>query len=51
MFTGGLDAETLGTKNAAEIAELSATNFVSADKDEVDSEYVVDFEGCAKGYL
>ena len=52
MFGGGLDAETLGTKNAAEIAELTATHYVGSDKaDAFDATYVVDFEGCLRSFL
>lgn len=51
MF-GGLDAETLRTKTAAEIAELAATHYVDPDKvDSFDSTHVVDFEGCLRSFL
>ena len=52
MFSGGLDTETLETKNAAEIAELRATAFVSSDKTDIGkSGHVVDFEGCLGSFL
>ena len=51
MF-GGLDATILATKTAAEIAELSATNYVGGDKGRPgDNTWVVDFEGCLKSFL
>lgn len=52
MFTGGLDAETLETRNAAEIAELRATTFVDSNKNDIGmSDHVVDFEGCLGSFL
>lgn len=52
MFTGGLDAKTLEQSNAAEIAEITATNYISDDKQEGDdSDFVVDFDGVLKGFL
>ncbi len=52
MFSGGLDAQTLKTKNAAEIADLAAIHYVDSDKvDAFDSTHVVDFEGCLKSFL
>lgn len=51
MF-GGLDSETLKTKNAVEIAELAATHYVDSDKvDAFNATHVVDFEGCLKSFL
>lgn len=51
MF-GGLDAETLSTRSAAEIAELAATHYVDPNKvDAFDSTHVVDFEGCLASFL
>ena len=52
MFSGGLDAETLATRNAADIAELRATTFVGSDKIDIGkSDHVVDFEGCLGSFL
>ena len=52
MFSGGLDAETLATRNAAEIDELRATTFVGSDKIDIGkSDHVVDFEGCLRSFL
>lgn len=52
MFSGGLDTETLETKDAAEIAELRATTFVGADKNDIGkSDHVVDFEACLGSFL
>lgn len=52
MFSGGLDANTLGTADAAEIASLAAIHSVAFDKyDPRSSLYVVDFEGCTKAFL
>lgn len=51
MF-GGLDAENLKTKSAAEIAEIAATHYVDPDKvDAFDSTHIVDFEGCLASFL
>lgn len=51
MF-GGLDAETLKTSTAAEIAELAATHYVDPDKvDSLNSTHVVDFERCLRSFL
>lgn len=48
----GLDAQDLKTKNAAEIAELTATHYVESDKvNAFNSVHVVDFEGCLKSFL
>ena len=52
MFTGGLDAETLKDRNAAEIAEMTATHYVDSEKlDAFDSAHIVDFEGCLRSFL
>lgn len=55
-FTGGLDEETIENSTAAEIAALQASDYirtgVSGNKyyDGSDN-WVVDFEGVAKGFL
>ena len=52
MFSGGLDADTLADSNAAEVANLTATHAVAFDQSDPRSEmYVVDFEGCLRGFL
>lgn len=52
MFSGGLDQNTLSDKTAAEIRTLTATHAVGQDKGDFgESEYAVDFEGVAKGFL
>lgn len=52
MFSGGLDANMLSNRNAAEIATLTATHFAPLGRGEPDDpNYVVDFEGCAQGFL
>ena len=58
MFNGGLDKDTLEKSTAAEIAAIQATDFVrngtknSKFYDPSDAEnWVVDFEGVAKGFL
>ena len=52
MFSGGLDAATISNSTAAEIRTLTATHAVGEDKSDVgESDYVVDFEGVAKGFL
>lgn len=52
MFGGGLDAKTLSDKNAAEIREITATQYVGEDKgDGPDSEYVVDFVNVVKAFV
>ena len=52
MFSGGLDAKTLADSTAPEIATLTAKHSVGADKGEGgESDFVVDFEGVAKGFL
>ena len=56
MFSGGLDPKTIDGMNAQEIATMTATDYVGRDKSGAGmlgqkSEWVVDFEGVAKGYL
>lgn len=52
MFSGGLDANTTSDMNAAEIRDFTATHFVPHNRGGPDdTEFVVDFEGCAKGFL
>lgn len=52
MFSGGLDAKTISNSNAAEIATLSATHFAPIGRGGSDDpNFVVDFEGCAQGFL
>lgn len=58
QFTGGLDKETLQNSTAQEIAAIQATDFIRAGNmnakyfDPSDPEnWVVDFEGVAKGFL
>ncbi|MCJ1318946.1 hypothetical protein MMC15_004278 [Xylographa vitiligo] len=52
MFGGGLDQQTLEDSSAADIATMTATNFVDFDKhDPRSSQYVVDFDGVLKGFL
>ncbi len=50
MFAG-VDAKKLDA-TAAEIAALKATNFVPIGRGDADDpDFVVDFEGCAQGFL
>ena len=49
MF-GGLDQRTLEGSSAAEITALTATIWVGENREESDG-FVVDFDGCAKGFL
>jgi Argonaute siRNA chaperone (ARC) complex subunit Arb1 len=56
MFGGGLDAKAIDSMDAQEIAVMTATDYVGRDKSSTgtlgqNSEWVVDFEGVAKGYL
>lgn len=52
MFSGGLDAKANRDSTAAEIAAMSATHFVPIGRGEQDdANFVVDFEGCAQGFL
>ena len=52
MFTGGLDDQTLEESTAAEIAGITATNYVGDDKmDERARDFVVDFDVVLKGFL
>lgn len=58
-FTGGgLNQETLDNATAEEIAAINATDYVRANKRDKNAKYydgsedwVVDFEGVAKGFL
>ncbi|KAI9724002.1 MAG: hypothetical protein M1812_000720 [Candelaria pacifica] len=53
-FGGGLDANTLDSKDAEEIATLTATDYVGGDKYRVGQEgsaFVVDFEAVVKAFL
>lgn len=52
MFTGGLNKATKDGLTAAEVRDMTAIHFVSpVQGDEGDPKFVVDFEGCAKGFL
>ena len=56
QFTGGLDKKTLENSTAAEIAAIQATDYVqtgtkSAKFYDGSENWVVDFEGIAKGFL
>ena len=48
MFSGGLDPSTLAKSDAAEIAALTATQFVDPKRNE---DSLVDFQGCLKAFL
>ena len=57
-FTGGLDKETVDNSTAEEIAAIQATDFIRTGSmnakyyDPLKPEdWVVDFEGVAKGFL
>ncbi len=53
-FGGGLDANTIDSKDAEDIATLTATDYVGGDKHRVGqpgSDHVVDFEGIVKAFL
>ncbi len=55
-FTGGLDQETIESSTAAEIAALQASNYIrtgsgNAKYYDGSDNWVVDFEGVAKGFL
>jgi hypothetical protein len=56
-FSGGLDEETLETSTAAEIATIKATDYIQSGNQSIkyynvdDPNWVVDFEGVAKGFL
>ncbi|KAI6712013.1 hypothetical protein JHW43_005470 [Diplocarpon mali] len=55
-FTGGLDKETVENSTAAEIAAITASDFVrtgttSAKYYDGSADWVIDFEGVAKGYF
>ena len=58
QFTGGLDRETIENSTAQEIADIQATDFIRSGHsnerffDPCNPEnWVVDFEGIAKGFL
>ncbi|KAL9030217.1 MAG: hypothetical protein Q9196_001633 [Gyalolechia fulgens] len=51
QFSGGLDAKDMSDMNAAEIALIKATHFVSVDKWGPEGAYQVDFEGCVKSFF
>lgn len=52
MFTGGVDKAAQENLSTAEVRDMTATHFVSPGQgDEDDPRFVVDFEGCAKGFL
>jgi hypothetical protein len=56
QFTGGLDKDTLENSTTQEIAAIQATDFIRSGKakyfDPIRPEnWVVDFEGVAKGFL
>jgi hypothetical protein len=55
-FTGGLDQDTLDNSTTAEIAALQATDYVHTGTQNAkfydgSENWVVDFEGVAKGFL
>jgi hypothetical protein len=55
-FTGGLDKETLDNSTATEIAAIQATDYVRTGTQNAkfydgSDNWVVDFEGVAKGFL
>ena len=55
-FTGGLDQETLENSTAAEITVIQATDYVKTGTQNAkyydgSDNWVVDFEGVAKGFL
>jgi len=55
-FTGGLDKETLENSTSAEIAAIQATDYVQIGTNNAkfydgSDNWVVDFEGVAKGFL
>lgn len=54
QYSGGLDTKYLEEHSKAEIAEMTATSYVGDDKEDLGqpgSEWAVDFEGLAKGFL
>lgn len=52
MFSGGLDAKTLSESTASEIRTLTATQYVSEDKNDSEgSMFVVDFEAVVKAFV
>jgi hypothetical protein len=55
-FTGGLDQETLEKSTASEIVAIQATDYVKTGSQNAkyydgSNNWVVDFEGVAKGFL
>jgi Argonaute siRNA chaperone (ARC) complex subunit Arb1 len=54
MFGGGLDSDTLNDEETTrdDIEQFTATNYVGADKDDIESaDHAVDFDGVLKGFL
>lgn len=52
MFGGGLDTKTLEESTTADIAKLTATNYVGDDQvDPRNKDHVVDFDGVLKGFM
>lgn len=52
MFSGGLDSNTLAKSNAEDIRRITATHFAPPGRGGPDDpDFIVDFEGCAKGFL
>jgi hypothetical protein len=52
MFTGGFDKADFDGLSKADIATMTATNFVGDDKEPgPDAKWAVDFEAVAKGFL
>ncbi len=56
QFTGGLDKEILENSTAAEIAAIQATDYVQTGSKNAkyydgSDDWVVDFEGVARGFL
>jgi hypothetical protein len=56
-FSGGIDEGTLETSTAAEIAEIRASDYIRSGGGSIkfynaeDPNWVIDFEGVAKGFL
>jgi Argonaute siRNA chaperone (ARC) complex subunit Arb1 len=54
-FNGGLDEGTLEASTAAEIAEIGASDYIRSGSikfyNTEDPNWVIDFEGVAKGFL
>ena len=52
MFAGGLDSNTLAKSDKDDIRKITATHFAPPGRGSSDDpDFVVDFEGCAKGFL